>query len=42
MMPLCTLVKALVMCKAKSGFNVLAKEIRVHTYLSHSPDGEAA
>ena len=42
-MPLCTLAKALTTGKAMNEFNVLDKnEIRVDTYLSQSPDGEAA
>ena len=42
-MPLCTLGKALARGKATSELNVLDKnEIRVETYLSERPDGEAA
>ena len=41
--PLCTLAKALATGKTTSEFNVLDKnEIRVDTYFSLSPDGEAA
>ena len=42
-MPLCTLGKALTTGEAMSEFNVPDKnEIRVDTYLSECPDGEAA